>query len=88
MSEFFFVVKTMLFSFLLLMVLQMKVGSSTVEQHSERWIYESRVGNEIQAVASGAVRAGYDGWSWLQIQIGQEKKERSSRNRSSNHDLD
>ena len=68
MSEFFFVVKTVLFSALVLMVLQMKVGGSTLEQHSEAWIYHSRVGGEMQAVARGAVKAGYEGWDWVKLQ--------------------
>lgn len=95
MSEFFFVIKTVLFSFLVLLAFQMKIGRSTIEQHSERFIYESRVGNELQAVAQGAVRAGHNGWSWIQervegikISSGEEKRERPSRKHSPNHDLD
>jgi len=101
MSEFFFVVKTVLFSFLVLLGFQMKVGRATVEQHSERFIYESRVGNELQAVAQGAVRAGHNGWSWIQENVGgikistgssssssEEKRERPSRKHSPVHDLD
>lgn len=68
MSEFWFVVKTALFSALVLVVLQLKVGGLTLEEHTERKIYRSRVGTEIQAVARGAVRAGQDGFSWVKFQ--------------------
>lgn len=104
MSEFFFVVKTVLFSALVLMVLQMKVGGSTLEQHSEAWIYHSRVGGEMQSVARGAVKAGYEGWDWVKVQTQgkfgalnsddssssarETTRERSLRNRSRSNDLD
>ncbi len=91
MSEFFFVVKTALFSILLLMVLQMRVGNSTLERHSEHWIYQSRVGAEMQTVARGAVRAGQEGWAWIKFQIQDQtgsSQERSSRRRSQSDDLD
>ncbi len=80
MSEFFFVVKTALFSALVLMVLQMKIGGTTLEQHSESWIYHSRVGGEMQAVARGAVRAGHEGYDWIKLQV-ETSRERPSRNR-------
>lgn len=68
MSEFFFVLKTVLFSALLLMLLQLRIGGSTVEQHAESWIYHSRIGNEMQAVARGAVKAGQEGYAWAREQ--------------------
>jgi hypothetical protein len=68
MSEFFFVVKTILFSALLLMLLQMKISGSTLEQHAEGWIYHSRMGAEMQSVARGAVKAGHEGFSWVREQ--------------------
>lgn len=97
MSEFFFVVKTVLFSVLLMMLLQMQVGSTTLEHHTENWIYRSRAGDEIQRVAHGAVRAGTSGWEWIQRQMGttssdssssERKQERSERSRSRDNDLD
>ncbi len=101
MSEFFFVVKTALFSALLLMVLQMKVGGSTLEQHSEHMIYESRMGTEMQTIARGAVKAGQEGWAWIKFQTEgkfgsqieksasrETHRERSLRSRSQSDDLD
>jgi hypothetical protein len=89
MSELFFVIKTALFSVLLLMTLQMKVGRLTLEQHSEKWIYESKLGNEMQIVARGALKAGHEGWSWIQFQTSREtSQERFSRSRPLADDLD
>ena len=68
MSEFFFVVKTVLFSALLLMLLQLKVGGSSLEHQAESWIYQSRAGAEVQAVARGAIKAGQVGYGWFREQ--------------------
>ncbi|CAN5608905.1 hypothetical protein BH10BDE1_BH10BDE1_21460 [soil metagenome] len=68
MSEFFFVVKTVLFSALVLMLLQMKVGGSSLEHQAESWIYQSRAGAEVQAVARGAIKAGQVGYGWFREQ--------------------
>lgn len=86
MSEFFFVVKTALFSALILMLLQMKVAGTTLEEHSKNWIYHSKVGDEMQSVARGAVRAGYDGWDWVQSKS--HEKIGATKSRSRNEDLD
>lgn len=101
MSEFFFVLKTVLFSVLVLLVLQMKIGGTTLERHSEEWIYHSRAGSEMQSVARGAIRAGHEGWDWVRLQadsrIGSRdevsnarktKRERQTRARIGADDLD
>lgn len=101
MSEFFFVLKIALFSALVLLVLQFRVGGVTLEEHTERRIYRSRIGSEMRAVAHGAVNAGHDGWAWVKDQyddkIGSQNshsssremhRERSLRNRSQSDDLD
>lgn len=89
MAEFMFVFKTALFSVLLLVLLQMKVGSATIEQHSESWIYGSRVGHELNSVAHGAVRAGHEAFSWVKSQTSEERSAPSrSRNRERTNDLD
>ena len=69
MSEMFTAIKTVLFSVLLLMLLQMKWEGETLEAHSKNWIYRSHAGEQLQHVASGLVKASREGWSWLQDQI-------------------
>ena len=92
MSELFFVIKTALFSVLVLLVLQMKFGGSTLEKRSEDWIYRSRAGSEMHSVARGAVKAGYEGWDWVKIQTASvahdSKTERHSNARPGTDDLD
>lgn len=78
MSEFFMVVKTALFSVLVLMVLQMKWSGTTLEKHSEEWIYESRAGAQLQTVASGAVKAGREGWDWAVAKVREATDTRST----------
>lgn len=69
MSEMFTAIKTILFSVLFLMVLQMKWDGETLETHSKNWIYRSQAGEQLQQVASGLVKASREGWTWLQDQI-------------------
>ncbi len=69
MSEMFAAIKTVLFSVLFLMVLQMKWDGETLETHSRNWIYRSQAGEQLQHVASGLVKASREGWEWLQDQI-------------------
>jgi len=69
MSEMFTAIKTILFSVLFLMVLQMKWDGETLETHSRNWIYRSQAGEQLQQVASGLVKASREGWIWLQDQI-------------------
>ncbi len=88
MSEFFFVFKTVLFSALVLMLLQLRLGETTLEQKAEGWIYQSRLGNEMQTVARGAIRAGREGFVWASDRTSEiadsieTKEERFSTNRS------
>ena len=65
MSELFFVIKMVLFSALLLMALQFKVGRWTLEQRAENLIYRSQLAGEIQDIARGAVVVGQEGWTWI-----------------------
>ena len=92
MSELFFVIKTALFSVLVLLVLQMKFEGSTLEKHSEDWIYHSRAGHEMQSVARGAVKAGYEGWDWVKVKtsstIRATKRESHSNARPGTDELD
>jgi hypothetical protein len=90
MSEFFTAIKTVLFSVLVLMVLQMKWQGETLEVHSEEWIYRSEAGAQLQTVARGAVKAAHGGWNWLQDQIRDQRSlaPRSQRTETRTDDLD
>lgn len=81
MSELFTAIKTVMFSVLVLMVLQMKWQGTTLEDHSEEWIYQSDAGAQLQTVAKGAVKAAHNGWHWAQEQIRNQDGSGASRSR-------
>lgn len=78
MSELFTAIKTVMFSVLVLMVLQMKWQGATLEDHSEEWIYQSDAGAQLQTVAKGAVKAAHSGWYWVREQIRNQDLEQDS----------
>lgn len=55
MGEVVFVLKSLLITVLLLVLMQVKVGSNSIEKHSEQWLQTSQVSLYMQKVASGAV---------------------------------
>lgn len=69
MSELFNAIRTVLFSVLVLMLLQVKWDGDTLESHSKNWVYQSQAGEQIQTVASGLVKASRESWQWLKSQI-------------------
>lgn len=90
MSEIFTAIKTVLFSVLLLMVLQMRWQGATLEEHSENWIYRSDAGAQLQIVAKGAVKAANNGWRWIKTQVSDQGSQasRSQRTETRTDDLD
>lgn len=85
MSELFTAIKTVMFSVLVLMVLQMRWQGETLEDHSEEWIYRSDAGAQLQTVAKGAVKAAHSGWSWIQDQIRNQDSQASRSRRTETH---
>lgn len=57
MSEFFFVLKCMLFTVLLVFVMQIKIGGTSLEDYSQWWLKKSSVSIYLQSVAAGGVLA-------------------------------
>jgi hypothetical protein len=64
MSEFFFVLKTMIFAILLILCLQIKIGKTTLEQRSLEWMHQSAAIEALRGVADGAVIASGEGYQW------------------------
>jgi hypothetical protein len=79
-SELFTAIKTVMFSVLVLMVLQMRWQGETLEDHSEEWIYRSDAGAQLQTVAKGAVKAAHNCWYWVRDQV-QNHDSQASRSR-------
>jgi hypothetical protein len=57
MSEFMFVVKCFVFTAILVVMMQLRVGGSTIEAHSFHWLRRSSVSQYIQSVAAGGAMA-------------------------------
>jgi len=57
MSELTFVIKSFVLTVLIVVLLQMKVGSATLESSSQRWLQKSSVSVYIQSVAAGGALA-------------------------------
>lgn len=63
MSEFFFVVKTLIVTVVVVLLMQMRVGTATLEQHSLAWLRQSSIVHTLRDVAEGAkvlLLKGYD----------------------------
>lgn len=55
MGEVVFILKSLVLTVLLMMFLQVKVGSTSIEQQTEQWLQTSQISLYMQKVASGAV---------------------------------
>ncbi len=66
MADFFFVVKTLLFTLALVVLMQIRVGESTIEERSHEWIQGSAIHRTLGKVALGAVTVMKDGVAYVQ----------------------
>lgn len=57
MEELKFVIKCHFFTMLLVVLMQVKVGSASIEVHSFRWLQRSVVSQYIQGAAAGGAMA-------------------------------
>lgn len=63
MSEFFYVMKCLIFSMIVVLVMQFKIGSETIEQRSYKILTASVITQTIHQVAEGAIlitKKGYE----------------------------
>lgn len=61
MADLFFVIKTFLFTVALVVLMQIKVGNTTIEARAHTWIQEAGIHRSLGKVAFGAVTAMKDG---------------------------
>ena len=54
MADFFFVIKTFLFTLAIVVLMQIQVGEYTIEERSHAWIQESAIHRTLGKVALGA----------------------------------
>ena len=57
MEELTFVVKSLVLTMILVMAMQIHVGSSTIESHTFRWLRHSTTSQYIQSAAAGGAMA-------------------------------
>lgn len=69
MFDFFFFVKSILVAILLVALLQIKVGDSTLETRTTNFIQASGVIMPLQSVADGGVKAFRDSVNWVAREI-------------------
>jgi len=81
MSEFFFVLKSLFLTVVIILCMQIKIGSATIEQRSLEWMRESKAVYALRGVAEGAVSLIYEGWYWLEKTI--QSDDSSSRGKHS-----
>lgn len=82
MSEFFFVLKTLLITIAIIMCMQIKIGSTTIEQRSLDWLRESNAVYALRGVAEGAVSIMNQGWYWVEKSMRGEDSSSRSKNGS------
>ena len=57
MEELKFVLKTLTFTMILIVLMQVKVGGGTMENHMFRWLQHSTVSQWVQSAAAGGAMA-------------------------------
>ncbi|HRK08726.1 MAG TPA: hypothetical protein PLZ57_13225 [Pseudobdellovibrionaceae bacterium] len=79
MGELSFVVKSFIFSALLISALQFRVGGSTLEATSEAWIRQAPLPRLLHEVAQGAVHLSKEVWSTVRGQFDEASEEAVTR---------
>lgn len=69
MSELLFVVKTFIFTLVFVLLMQFKLGGSTLENRFEHWVQNSTVTMHLQQVAAGATLWCRDNFNWAESKV-------------------
>lgn len=77
MSEFFFVVKTMLITVGIVALLQIKIGQKTIEQRAVGWMHGSVAIEALRGVADGTVVAVENGYTWAKTAVDKQLGKRT-----------
>lgn len=65
MSEFIFVMKSFVLSVCLMLVLQVEIADTTIENHVFKWVHASSIGKHLTRVAEGGVLVVTNGFKYL-----------------------
>lgn len=75
MAEFFFIVKSFIFACALLWVMQLKVGTESLEQKTQTFIESSKAVNEVRDIAGAAVQVSQIGIDKVREWLTQQSSE-------------
>ncbi len=65
MGDLFFAIKMGILTFIIMMLMQIQVGTQTLEQHSLKWIRTSAFVDQLQEVADGGIMASRQMFSFI-----------------------
>ena len=78
MGDFFFFIKMIVFTLVLVLVLQVKIGPTTLEQKVMTWTHKSEFSEVVQNVAESAIRAMGIGYSRVKGLLGSKSSATSA----------
>lgn len=80
MTDFLFFIKTILFTLIVVLLMQIQVGERTVEDHAMSWVQTSVIVSPLNGVAQGAAQAIRDLTTALYNGVrGGEKKDKKDK---------
>ncbi len=65
MADLFFIIRIMLTTVVIVILMQIKIGSFTLEDHAAEWARQSRIVEALRGVSAGAVKALTEGYKSL-----------------------
>lgn len=69
MTELLFAVKMAVISFVIVVLMQIRIGDDTIEQHAYGWIQTAAPVLFLREIAEGGLMAAHDGWARLTSNI-------------------
>lgn len=68
-SEGFFMLKCLIGTVIIVMMMQIRVGEETLEEHANEMIHQSQVFMPLQNVADSVARMTSQAWKWCKTQV-------------------
>lgn len=65
MGDFFFVFKTLIATVVLVFFMQIRIGPTTIENHTHAWLQNSFLVGNLRYVAGGAIKAVTEGYQFV-----------------------
>jgi len=65
MGDLFFAARMAILTVALIFIMQIRIGTATIEQHSLAWMHDSAMIENLRAIAEGGVKAASQGYRWI-----------------------